>query len=169
MKKFLLFIPLLFLLSAGERVRMIDIAAEIKAAEIVRRVVVLEYDDSTMYCRYLDGGKPIPVYCQTRELSEQFRQELMKRDTANELLQGKWPDPGDTVLLVYGQLRALFAHREGTDYRFWDPYSLPFANSAFVFRAPFRPLSFCEEDSRPDAVTICFDGCLLAISEITER
>lgn len=169
MKKFLLFISLLFLLSAGERVRMIDIAAEIKAAEVVRQVVVLEYDDSTMYCRYLNGGKPIPVYCQTRELSEQFRQELMKQDSATELLQGKWPDPGDTVLLVYGQLRALFAHREGTDYRFWDPYSLPFASSAFSFQAPFRPLKSCLANNNHNGRNFCPDGCLLAISEITER
>ncbi len=47
---------------------------------------------------------------------------------------GKWPSVGQNVLMVIdsANLLNLLAFRVKNDYRFWDPNSIPFANSIFI-------------------------------------
>lgn len=162
-------------LTAHAKLRIIDIKETLDTAKSIKTVVVYGYSDSTMFYGMLNSSDTLEIDSKLRAGSEDFRRDLISTGMKKESdLQGKWPEVGDTVLLVINAKNrvALFAHTIKDHYRFWDPNSIPFANSVFVIKklGPFFPLADCEDAIRDDLnYWHCFDGCLALKMDISEK
>ena len=67
----------------------------------------------------------------------------------------------------YGGNRILFARKENGSYRFWDPQSIPFANSVFFVAKEgiYKPTELCVNDYQTETEFHCSDGFLIAEKE----
>ncbi len=166
-----IFICLSFTTSA--RVRFIYVHEELKAAKTIRMITVVKYAGGKMYYRY-SGSKEIKtIDCSIRQTSESNRLDLVKAKTIKTTdLAGKWPDVGQAVLMVVDTNNrvCMFAKKSKGEYRFWDPNSIPFANSIFVFpkQRPYLRLEDCK-DGGDNNCWECTDGCRAIEYDIIER
>jgi hypothetical protein len=164
---------LLISFSVDPKLRMIDVQKAINE-ESMRIVIVDRYSNKLMFYHFPDrrGIDSITSFYKNR--AEQFTADLIQKNgmTASEY-SGSWPVKGDTVLLmIKNESVYLFAKKMGDKYRFWDPNSVPFANSVFSFpdRPPFFPTSECTYFTQSsDSFRICPDGCLVSDTAIHER
>lgn len=166
----------LFLTSSGtdRKVRLIYIDILLRDAIQVKTIIVSSFTDTSMMYSDLSGKKST-VQCKHREASEEFRKNLIKsKYISDNDLAGLWPRKGDTVLAVFTKANKIevFAKKIGRHYRFWDPNSIPFSNSIFIFPStpPYFILPICKQLMAPsDNYTSCEDGCLIDQSAIKER
>lgn len=66
----------------------------------------------------------------------------------------------------------LFAKKMGEKYRFWDPNSVPMANTVFVVpdEKPFIPLDDIMDWGNPHpGLLFCEDGCYAIARDIKEK
>jgi len=164
-------------LTVNGKVITINIRAYLQEAKTIRTIIIIAYKDSTMLYRYQDSKDTVSISCRAKQYSEPFRQTLINKKVMLKTdLAGKWPKPGQKVLIVINKTDnvSLFAIKTGDDYRFWDPNSLPFANSVFSIpkERPYKPLNTCNNPGSNENTGFwmsCPDGCLVIASDLTER
>jgi len=144
------------------------IQKELEKAAMIRTVIVYGYTDTTMLY-----GKPGTH--DTFSVRSRTRVDFSKTDTIGILsktMAGKWPMKDQQVLLVADSLNkvALLAVKVKEVYRFWDPNSIPFANSIIIFekKKGFHPLPLCHNISHI-RLDNCDDGCLVEVSVVKEK
>jgi len=167
MKKWLLPLLLLYGFTLSAKVRNIYIKQALSEAVAIKDIIVLGYQDSVMLYTSLHSSDTQRVFCRARNYSMYGKLPLGLGATAADLA-GRWPLQGEHVLMVVDTLNraGLFAVIQGTAYRFWDPNSIPFANSVFYVpkEAGFKPLTSCGQRAIVQAESwFCRDGCLVDI------
>jgi hypothetical protein len=172
----ILTIILLTSLTVNAKVILIDIKKTLKEAKTIKTIIVIAYKDSTMFYRFQNSNDTLSISCKTKKSSEVFRQTLIDKNFMLKTdLAGKWPSIGQKVLIVINKNNkvALFATKTGDDYRFWDPNSIPFANSIFSIpkERPYKPLENCNDLGRSENANYwtCSDGCLVMALDLKER
>ena len=171
----ILTMALLTTLTIKANTRMIDIKETLDKAKTIKSIVIYGYLDSIMYYGYLNRTDTLGIDCKIRAVSESSRLALIsKRAMKQTDLAGKWPEVGDTVLIVIStdDRATLFANRNRNRYRFWDPNSTLSSNSVFsiIKQRPFIPLPDCKEHGTDDSnLWICRDGCLALMYDIKEK
>jgi len=167
---------LLTSLTVNAKVIVIDIKQYLQDAKTIRTIIVLAYKDSTMFYRFQNSKDTLSISCRTKQYSEPFRKTLIdKKVMLKTDLAGKWPTIGQKILIVINKNNrvSLFAIKIGDDYRFWDPNSVPFANSIFSIpkERPYKPLENCKNSGRSENANYwtCTDGCLLIAFDLKER
>ena len=155
--------------------RMIDIKETLDEAKTIRNIIIYRYSDLIMYYGYLNEIDTLEIDCKIRAISESSRLDLISKVAMKQTdLAGKWPEIGDTVLIVIStdDRATLFATKNRNRYRFWDPNSTPWSNSAFsiIKQRPFIPLSDCKDHGTDESNRwICRDGCLALTFDIKEK
>ena len=148
------------------KVRMIDIRETLKLAQSIKTITVYSYQDQMMFYGEANSQDTFKIDCKTRKISEKFRYDIIVRKLIdNTILVGKWPAIGETVLMVIDKNKraTLFAQILNDRYRFWDPNSIPHANSVFNIPAmrPYILLPVCKVESTQEGnYWTCSDGCL---------
>ena len=167
---------LLTSLTVNAKVILIDIKKTLQEARTIKIIIVLAYKDSTMFYRFQNSKDTLSISCKTKQYSEPFRKSLIdKKLMLQTELAGKWPSVGQKILIVINKNNkvALFATKTGDDYRFWDPNSVPFANSIFSIpkERPYKPLENCNDLGRSENANYwtCSDGCLVIALDLKER
>jgi hypothetical protein len=177
MKRLISIVTFILLISLTVKAKVIVIDKQyLQDAKTIRTIIVLPYKDSTMFYRLQNSKDTLSISCRTKQYSEPFRQTLIKnKGMLKTDLAGKWPTVGQKVLIVINKNNrvSLFATKTGDDYRFWDPNSVPFANSIFSIpkERPYKPLENCNDLWRSENVNYwtCTDGCLLIAFDLKER
>jgi hypothetical protein len=156
-------------ITVNAKVRSIDIKRTLDSAKVIQMVTIFEYTDSLMYYGYVGSSDTLSINCKVRMSTESFRLDLIKKGVMKETnLAGKWPEGGDTTLIVINKTGhvELFANLENDRYRFWDPNSMPFVNSVFWIRKerPFVQLEECQSELNTiggddSDYWTCTDGC----------
>lgn len=169
-------IVLLTSLTVNAKVIFIDIEKTLREAEKIKIIFVIAYNDSTMFYKFQNSNDTLSISCETKKTSEPFRQTLIDKKVMFETdLAGKWPSVGQKVLIVISKNNnvILFATKTGDDYRFWNPNSVPLANSIFLIPKvnPYKPLDYCNDMGKltDNKFWSCADGCLFGASSLKER
>ncbi len=177
MKHIIIILALVFTtsLTVSAKLTIIYIDQALKEAKAIRSIIIIGYTDSLMLYRLKNSKDTLKINCQVKDFSEPSRLLLIEKHVINENdLAGKWPKVGANVLLVINSRNrvSLFATLEGLNYRFWDPNSIPFANSIFYIlkESHSLPLSTCQQEDITHAkYWVCTDGCILSSLYIKER
>ena len=155
---------------------LIDIKEKLNQASHIKTIVVYGYRDSVMLYGTIGQSDTLTLGCRLRKKSEEFRLSLIeKKAIKNSDLAGKWPDPGDKVLVVINSAGRveLFAKRLNNKYRFWDPTSIPFGNSVFLIpkEPEYQPIDNCDDifPGLREGYLTCTDGCLVIATFIKEK
>lgn len=151
----------------GKKVSHIYIKDELHNAKFIKTIIVYNYSDSTMLYGIINSNDTLNIKSKRgRFLNLKESIKIKKEFDVSEELAGKWPDIGQNVLMVVDTTNAvrLFGLRKNNEYRFWDPNSIPYANSIFIFpkEKPFKPLPICLQylDTKNEYWN-CSDGCLI--------
>ncbi len=164
--------------TANAKVKFLYIKELLRNAKTIKSIIVIGYNETTMLYKFENGNDTFKISCKVKEQSEGFRIALIKGGGMLETdLAGSWPKVGQQVLIVISKVNhaLLFANKEGGYYRFWDPNSIAFANSIFVFpkEKSFKPLKLCIDNlsikKESESFSSCSDGCLVNKSYIKER
>ncbi len=124
-------------LTANAKLIMIHIEKSLAQAKHIQTIVVYGYSDSTMLYGILGTKDTLTIVSNISKTSEQFRLTLIDKKVIKKTdLSGKWPETGDTVLVLINDRNKveLFAKKIKDRFRFWDPNSIPFANSFFQLK-----------------------------------
>jgi hypothetical protein len=181
MRLFKSILPVLLLtsLTLSAKVIVIDVKKTLQSAKTIKTIIIVGYRESLLFYRFLNSKDTLSIYCDSRRTSEPFRLALIeKKVMLNTDLAGKWPNVGQEVLIVINlnDRVALFAIKKGNDYRFWDPNSVPFANSVFLIpkERPYKPLENCVDwgqnlgQNEDNSFWRCTDGCLVIAFDLTK-
>jgi hypothetical protein len=166
---------LLLSFSLKKKVFFIYIKHELDIAKAIQTVTIYNYTDSTMSYRTAKSNKTLIIKSKRgRFLDLKKASKISVKDDLKQEFGGKWPTIGQSVLMVIDSTNSvkLFAFRVDNDYRFWDPNSIPFANSIFFIpkEKPFKQLPICLQipDDKSGYWT-CTDGCLVDAKAIKSR
>jgi hypothetical protein len=137
----------------------------------ISEIKVIGYvGDSIM--KYIDNESQdtLKLNCKWKKYSESSIRIIKDNDSTYNSLEGTFPEVGETLLILtyeYGGNRILFARKENDHYRFWDPKSIPFANSVFFVakNGIYKPTELCEEDYQTKNEFHCSDGFLIEEKE----
>jgi hypothetical protein len=168
----ILSILLLTSLTVSAKVRVINVKKTLQEAKTIKTIIIIGYKESLLLYRFVNSEDTLSISCDTKRISEPFRLTLIEKNVILSTdLSGKWPDIGQEVLIVINSNNrvSLFAIKKGDDYRFWDPNSIPFANSVFLIpmERPYKPLDNCVDWgqllrlNKDDSFWRCTDGCLV--------
>ena len=87
------------------------------------------YNDSKMKCVNLLNTDTFTINSHTKSI-------MQYSDKNSNHWEGSWPEICEKVIIVTNYIteeRVLFARKtENNEYRFWDPRSIPFANTIFI-------------------------------------
>jgi|GEM_PF-6168924 len=161
--------------SASAKLIMINIKEVLQEAAIMKTIIVTGYEGSEMLYQVNGSNKIFRIDCAVKKSSESFREMQIKGKFMKPSdLSGKWPEIGQTVLILISSKNRvlLFAAKSGTNYRFWDPNSIPFANSMFEIpkESSFKPVPGCQNIHPDDAdYWFCTDGCLVSVDRVKEH
>lgn len=151
---------------AAAKTLVIDVTTAMESATFVQEIEVVAYDDSFLVALDLSTKKTIRLNALSRKWNKGLHEQLPPDHPARKSQEGRWPPIGSKVQVLHYKynehMRFLFAKLERSNYRFWDPLSIPFANSAFLIptHTDYSPTSYCEEETKvnPAAAVICSDG-----------
>jgi hypothetical protein len=166
------FLTFLTSFNSRKKVGFIYIKRELEIAKVIQTITVYNYTDSTMLYGLGNSNDTLTIKSKRGKflnLSEAGKITLGK-DWKKEL-GGNWQSIGQNVLMVIDTTNSvrLFAFRVDNDYRFWDPNSIPFANSVFFFpkEKPFKQLPGCLQlPDDKNGYWTCTDGCLVDATAI---
>ena len=139
--------------------------------ERIRDIKVVRYiGDSVMTYIDMKNHDTLKLDCKWKKYSESSNQILKENNPSYDSWEGTFPKIGETVTMVnydYGGNRILFARKENGSYRFWDPQSIPFANSVFFVAKEgiYKPTELCVNDYQTETEFHCSDGFLIAEKE----
>lgn len=159
----------------GEKVIFIYIDQKLAQAKTIQLVKVHAYTNSSLVCVNIKSNDTLRINARySKEIRLNEKSTIGIDENPNNEWAGKWPAIGQEVLMVTDSLNRprLFAFKIGNDYRFWDPYSGPFANSVFWFpnKQPYKQLPLCLEiNTNRTEFWNCTDGCLVDKAFIKER
>lgn len=108
--------------------------------------------------------------CRNKKYSEEFCLVMKEREPDYDCLEGTYPEVGETLIMVehnYAGNRLLFAREVGEYYRFWDPGSIPFANTVYYIteNGPGEPTRYCLEHASDEKDIGCSDGFRMTKTE----
>ena len=124
------------------------------------KVKIVSYTNSLMTCIDLASDKTLKIQCHTKSI---------KATTNVDSWEGTWPEIGEQVIMVTNFItseRVLFARKTSiNEYRFWDPRSIPFANTVFNIStsSDFKPTQICKSSRMMKDHWICSDGFLCSV------
>lgn len=157
------------------KVRVLQLDKVLGDAKKIQKIIIAGYGDSTMLYKTEYSNQIQSVDSRHRLVSEQFRKSLIEKNYMKDSdMAGFWPKKGDSVLMLVNGVgkTEVFAKKTNGKYRFWDPNSIPFSNSIFVFPSspPYYALVSCRQylESRQEYMS-CEDGCLVDISAVKEK
>ena len=179
MKRCMLLISLLLSwpLSLLAKPTVIDIKTYLRDAAVIRKIVVIDYPDSTtMRFIYKNQGDTLIYKNQLIKDAEWYNALTIKNATSESMtsLASTWPKLGQEVLFISDTAgyQILFAVKIREDYRLWDP--MPQFPIYTYFQIPnekgFSPLKECNSGrDLDDKGWVCWDGCLINTNLIHER
>lgn len=134
----------------------------------IRDIEVVGYIGDSILT-YIDLGSrdTLELDCKWKKYSESSIKILKKNNSNYSSWEGTFPKVGETITMVnyeYGGSRILFARRVNGSYRFWDPRSIPFANSVFFVAKGgiYKPTQSCKNDYQTENEFHCSDGFLIS-------
>jgi hypothetical protein len=137
----------------------------------ISEIKVIGYvGDSIMNYIDIESQDTLKLDCKWKKYSESSIKIIKKNDSTYNSLEGTFPEVGETLLMLtykYGGSRILFARKEKEHYRFWDPKSIPFANSVFFVakNGVYKPTELCKDDYQTETEFNCSDGFLIEDNE----
>ncbi|PCJ67678.1 MAG: hypothetical protein COA58_00650 [Bacteroidetes bacterium] len=163
---------LIFQSSSFARSTLIPVDSIMNSLTSVKDIRVIEYvGDSVMI--YIDTASldTFKMDCKWKKLNESAKEMQMARDSSYDSWEGTFPEIGETVIMVeydYGRSRILFGRRSHIInglYRFWNPSSIPFANTVFFVpdKMIYGPTTFCSEVNENVTEYYCSDGFMIMI------
>ncbi|MFM9984415.1 MAG: hypothetical protein ACKVOK_04235 [Flavobacteriales bacterium] len=134
-------------------------------------IKVIGYDgDSIM--NYIDSESQdtIQLDCKWKKFSESSIKTPKDNDSKYTYLKGTFPEVGETLFMLtyeYKRNGILFARKENEQYRFWDPKSIPFAESVYLMLKTgiYKPTELCKEGLHTKKAFYCSDGFLIEEKE----
>ena len=122
-----------------------------------------------MYYLDIESQDTLQLDCKWKKYSEEGIRMIKERDTTYQSLEGTFPEVGETLFILfyeYGRNGCLFARKESQYYRFWDPNSIPFANSVFFVAKDgiYQPTEWCRKEYETQTEFHCSDGFLMFAS-----
>ncbi|MGD1847002.1 MAG: hypothetical protein ACFB10_16555 [Salibacteraceae bacterium] len=144
----------------------------VASMEKLYELEVVQYTDSFLIGQRLTTGEEVRLNALSRKWNQGLNEQLPPDHPARKSWEGKWPEVGEKVWVMQSQYSVfLFARKYEGGWRFWDPRSIPFANT--VFQLPnhphYKPTAICMEESlyQDNDYFTCHDGFLLHIDEFT--
>lgn len=173
MKKVLAIIGLMTLFQPESTTKTfpIPVKAIFESITDISEIKVLGYvNDSIM--TYVDFRKQdtLKLNCKWKRYSESSIKIIKENDPNYNSWEGTFPKTGEIVTMLtykYDHNRILFARKDENFYRFWDPFSIPFANSVFFIpkEGIYKPTELCKENYQTDTEFHCSDGFLIEASK----
>jgi hypothetical protein len=138
----------------------------------ISKIKVIGYV-SDLIMNYIDieSQDTLKLDCKWKKYSESSIKIIKENNSTYNSLEGTFPEVGETLLMLtykYLGSRILFARKEKEHYRFWDPKSIPFANSVFFLGAKngiYKPTELCKYDYQKETEFHCSDGFLIEENE----
>ena len=137
----------------------------------ISEIKVIGYvGDSIMNYIDIESGDTLKLDCKWKKYSESSIKIIKQNDSTYSSLEGTFPEVGEKLVILtykYGGNRILFALKEKGHYRFWDPKSIPFANSVFFVakNGIYKPTELCKDDYQTETEIHCSDGFLIEENE----
>lgn len=133
----------------------------------ISQIKIIGYPGDTIMT-YVDIEKQdtMELNCKWKFYSESSIKMMKDKNPSYNSLEGSFPMIGDTIILLqyayYGN-GILFARKEAKDYRFWDPSSIPFANSVFIIsnKGFYKTTQHCKGINPAETSIYCSDGFLI--------
>lgn len=157
------------------KVSFIYIKKELDIAKVIQEIRIYGYSDSAMLYGTTNSRDTLTIksnrgkFLNLKEAVKINSDGMLKNE-----LGGKWPEVGQRVLVIIDTTLSirLFAFKTDDQYRFWDPNSIPFANSIFLIpkEKSFKQLPICLDylGDKTDFWS-CSDGCLVNIESVKQR
>jgi hypothetical protein len=173
-KKYIIALFGLMLLSQGPlfaKTLPIPVDSIFKHITGIFEIKVIGYDgDSIMNYIDIESQDTLILDCKWKKYSEPSIKVQKDNDSKYTSLEGTFPEVGETLFMltyIYGKNRTLFARKENEQYRFWDPKSIPFANSVFLVstKGIYKPTELCMYDYPTKTEIHCSDGFLIEEKE----
>lgn len=143
---------------------MLSVEELMKSVTSIQEIKVLSFKgDSVMVYQNVKNKEVMELNCGWKTYSDKSIKLLRERYPNNDSWEGTFPDVGETVMMIehdYAGSGLLFARVENEYYRFWDPGSVPFANSVFFFPkdSHFEPTALCLSHRTDETTPSCSDG-----------
>ncbi len=137
----------------------------------ITEIKVIGYvGDTIMNYIDIESQDTLKLDCKWKKYSESSIKIMKENDSTYNSLEGTFPEVGETLLMLtyeYGGNRILFARKEKEYYRFWDPKSIPFANSVFFVAKHriYKPTELCKDSYQTKTEFHCSDGFLIEEKE----
>ena len=160
--------------SLKRKVSFIYIKHELNIAAAIQKIKVYGYTDSTMLYGIGNLSDTLVIRSKRGKFLNLLKTvKVVKDKHLNQELGGSWPAIGQSVLMISdtNNLVKLFAFKVDTCYRFWDPNSIPFANSIFLIpkEKNFKQLPICAQAINAKDFYSCSDGCMVDASIVILR
>lgn len=165
MKKFILFFS--FSVSAlllNSKAIQLPVTEVLKSITSIQEIKVLSFKgDSIMVYENTKTKATLEMDCRDKKYSEELWTVMSERDSSYGSWEGTYPKVGETVIMVehnYAGDRLLFARVEDEHYRFWDPNSIPFANTVYYIseNSICKPTRHCLKYAQEEQNIGCSDG-----------
>lgn len=150
---------------------LIPVEEVFKSLTNIEEIRVIGYlGDTVMTYTNLSSQDTFQLYCNWKEYSESSLKIIKDNHPNYNSWEGTFPEIGERILLLnyeYGGSRILFAKKENENYRFWDPKSIPFANSVFFIskKSKYQPTDICKDHYKKETEFHCSDGFLIEEKE----
>lgn len=146
---------------------LIPVDEVFKSVSYVKEIKVLEYvgDTVMVYCD-LKTNDTLRLECKWKKYSESSIRIIKENNPDYSSWEGTFPKRGEVVTMLWyknGRNRVLFARKEKENLRFWDPLSIPFANSVFYIskNSSFKLTAICKSERLQEDGFYCSDGFLV--------
>ncbi len=148
--------------------RGVDLQAELRSAQLVENVEILEYTPAGLRFALLNQDasvKPLIARYWGADDSKWVPEVAATLDFNQDTLTGEWPPRGSKVLIVVDSDKtiSLFAWKQDSDYRFWSPW-MTGSLAGFTCEPPARPLP--KQADNVMGPNRGWDGCLVSVAEL---
>lgn len=150
---------------------LIPVKDVFKSLTNIEKIKIIGYaGDSIMTYINLRNRDTLNLDCNWKKYSESSFKIMKKNDPNYSSWEGTFPEIGESIIMLsyeHGGSRILFARKKNEEYRFWDPKSIPFANSVFFMTkgSGYKPTYFCKEQYQTETEFHCSDGFLIEEKE----
>lgn len=132
--------------------------------------IIKYFGDSIMIYVDLKNKDTLQLDCAWKESNESFHNIIRQKKPSFNSWEGTFPKVGEVIVMLryeYYRERILFSRKRDGRYRFWDAWSIPFANSVFFIRntSIYKPTENCEDAYHTDTEIYCSDGFLIDAKE----
>lgn len=133
----------------------------------IEEITVTGYiGDSIMTYIDIESQDTLKLDCKWKKYNDSSIKLLNENDPNYNSWEGTFPEEGETITMLtyeYGGNRVLFARKENGHLRFWNPVSIPFANTVFLIakKGIYVPTELCLEDYQTKTEFYCSDGFLI--------